>query len=128
MTVLWLSTENVMSIHQRSLADHGGAEGVRDPGLLESALEKPKQRFFYSEPSIYELATAYASGIVKNHAFVDGNKRTAFLTAYVFLGVNGYELDAEEAEAAAITLDLAASKVTEDDYAKWLEINCAPVE
>ncbi|MCI5046375.1 MAG: type II toxin-antitoxin system death-on-curing family toxin [Aquisalinus sp.] len=128
MTVLWLSTENVMSIHQRSLADHGGAEGVRDPGLLESALEKPKQRFFYGEPSIHELATVYASGIVKNHAFVDGNKRTAFLTAYVFLGVNGYELDAEEAEAAAITLDLAASKVTEDDYAKWLEINCTPVE
>ena len=124
MTIRWLTEEMVLAAHQRSLADHGGATGLRDQGMLESALEKPKQHAHYGEPTIFELATAYALGIVKNHAFVDGNKRTAFFATYIFLGLNGYELDVDEAEAAAIVIDLASSQVSDSDFALWLETNC----
>lgn len=127
MKLKWLTREIVLAAHSRSLRDHGGAEGVRDPGMLESALARPQNLSHYGKPDIFELSASYAFGLVKNHPFVDGNKRTAFLSAYIFLGLNGWELDAEEDEAAAITLDLAASKVSESEFAYWLKANCNSV-
>lgn len=128
MEIKWITREIVLAAHARSLRDHGGADGLRDDGMLESAFGRPQNLAAYGEPGVFELAAAYAFGLVKNHPFVDGNKRTAFFAAYVFLGLNGYELDADEAEAAAITLDLAASKVSEEEFALWLKANAKPVK
>ena len=121
MNTKWISREIAVAAHARSLLDHGGGAGIRDEGLLESALQRPLNLAQYGEASPFELAAAYSHGIVKNHPFIDGNKRTTFLLAYVFLGINGFELDADEAEAAAITVDLAASKVSQEKFAMWLE-------
>ena len=121
MAIRWITREIALAAHARSLADHGGAEGVRDEGLLESALARPQNLYAYGEPSVYQLAAALAHGLVKNHPFVDGNKRTSFLCASVFLGLNGAGLDADESEAAAIIMDLAAGAVSEEDFARWLE-------
>jgi death on curing protein len=87
-------------------------------------LARPENLFAYGEPSLFELATAYASGIVRNHPFIDGNKRTGFLAAFIFLRINGYLLQASEAEAVVMTLGLASREVDEAGYAKWLEDNC----
>lgn len=124
MEIRWITREIASAAHARSLRDHGGAAGVRDEGLFESALARPQNLAAYGEPSVFELAAALAYGLAKNHPFVDGNKRTAFLCAYVFLGLNGQALDADEAEAAAIMLDLAAGEVSEEDVALWLKANC----
>ncbi len=124
MEIIWITREIALAAHARSLRDHGGADGVRDEGLLMSALDQPQNFAAYGEPSLYELAASCAFGIAKNHPFVDGNKRTAFYAAYIFLGLNGYELDADEAEAAAITLDIAGGKVTEEEFSVWLKANC----
>ena len=97
---------------------------LRDEGALLSALARPENLFAYETPSIFELATAYASGIVRNHPFVDGNKRTGFLAAFIFLHINGYLLKAPEAEAVVMTLGLASREIDEAGYAKWLEDNC----
>ncbi|MEM9988917.1 MAG: type II toxin-antitoxin system death-on-curing family toxin [Pseudomonadota bacterium] len=119
--IKWLTEPIVMAMHERSLADHGGAAGLRDKGLLEGALAKPRHLASYGEPTLFDLAAAYVAGIGRAHAFVDGNKRTAFFAAYVFLGMNGYEIEADEAEAAAITIDVATGNLTEADFAKWLK-------
>lgn len=124
MEIRWITREIALAAHARSLRDHSGAEGVRDEGMLESALARTQNLAAYTEPSIFELAATLAHGLAKNHPFVDGNKRTAFLCAYVFLGLNGRILDADEAEAAAIALDLAAGEVSEEDFALWLKANC----
>jgi death on curing protein len=124
MEIRWLTREIVLAAHAQSLRDHGGADGVRDDGMLMSAIDRPKNLAAYSKPDVFALAASYAFGLAKNHPFVDGNKRTAYLSAYVFLGLNGEELDADEAEAAAITLDLAAGEASEDEFALWLKINC----
>lgn len=124
MDIKWITRDIALAAYARSLRDHGGAEGVRDDGMLFSALARPQNLAAYGEPGIYELAASLAYGLVKNHPFVDGNKRTAFLCAYVFLGLNGAELDADEAEAAAITLDLAAGQVSEAEFSRWLKANC----
>jgi death-on-curing protein len=126
MEIKWITREIVLAAHRRSLQDHSGAEGIRDEGRLESALGRPPHMATYGEPTLFELAASYGFGLVKNHPFVDGNKRMAYLTTYVFLGMNGHELDADEAEAAAITLDLAAGAVSEEDFAIWLQANCKP--
>ena len=126
--IRWLSEEVVLALHARSLRDHGGGEGLRDHGLLDGALAKPKQLVVYGDPSVFELAAAYAAGIGRAHAFIDGNKRTAFFAMYVFLGLNGHELDADEAEAAAIMIDVATGQLAEAEFAKWLEVMCVPVE
>lgn len=126
MEIRWITREIALAAHARSLLDHGGGDGVRDEGLLESALLRPKNLAAYEEPGIYELAATLAYGLVKNHPFVDGNKRTAFLCAYVFLGMDGKSLEADEAEAAAIVLDLAAGEVSEADFARWLQASCEP--
>lgn len=121
MTIKWMTRDIVFAAHARSLKDHSGGAGLRDEGKLQSALERPKSLHADREPSLFELAACLLYGLAKNHAFVDGNKRTAFLAAYIFLGVNGQELDSDEAEAAAIVMDIAAGNVTESDLARWLK-------
>jgi death-on-curing protein len=121
---VWLLKEAIMALHDQLLADFGGAAGLRDEALLESALARPANLFAYGKPSLFDLAAAYAFGIVGNHPFIDGNKRTSFMAAYVFLARNGYCLSASEAEATAATLALAAKETTEAEYARWLDANC----
>jgi death on curing protein len=117
---IWVLTSVIVAIHDAQLAEHGGAPGTRGEGALEYALARPKNMRAYGETDICLLAAAYASGIVRNHPFVDGNKRTAFLAAYVFLGLNGLDLAADEAEAAAIMLALASGDMKEAAFADWL--------
>ena len=118
---IWLPLEVIFALHDRLLSRFGGAEGIRDRGMLESALGKPQQLLHYGAPSIFELAASYAFGIVKNHPFIDGNKRTGFMAAYTFLGVNGHALIAPEEEAVIQTLGLASGAIGEKDYTAWLE-------
>ncbi|MDF1722005.1 MAG: type II toxin-antitoxin system death-on-curing family toxin [Minwuia sp.] len=107
-------------MHDMQLAEHGGLPGVRDANLLDSALARPRNLFAYGETDIRRLAAAYAFGLARNHPFVDGKKRTAFLAAYMFLRLNDWRLIAEEAAAATMTLALAAGQVTEPALAEWL--------
>jgi death on curing protein len=126
---IWISKELAIAIHKRQLAEHGGADGVRDANLLDSALNRPRNLFAYDDPtpSIPALAAAYAFGIAKNHAFIDGNKRTAYVVCRTFLLLNGYDLTAEREERYQVFLDLAAGSVSEGDLIKWLTINVARV-
>lgn len=123
----WLKEEVLIAVHEEQLAEHGGAEGVRDYGLLSSALARPKNLAEYETPFVFEIAAAYAAGIVRNHPFVDGNKRTGFIAAYIFLALNGWELDAPEADAAVAVLELAAGKINEAQFAVWLEENSVKI-
>jgi len=122
---IWISLELATAIHQRQLAEHGGADGVRDAGLLDSALGKPRHLFAYTDPtpSIPRLAAAYAFGISRNHAFIDGNKRTAYVVCRVFLLLNGYDLTAPPIERYTTFLKLAAGELGEDELAGWLSAN-----
>lgn len=116
----WLLPEVVTAVHQMLLAEHGGAPGIRDEALLESALNRPRQRFEYADgPSIFDLAAAYCYGLAKNHPYVDGNKRLALTIAAVFLEINGYFFDAPEPDAVVIIEELAAGKLTEADLSNW---------
>lgn len=117
----WLEREDILAVQEQLLDRFGGLSGIRDEGLLESALNRPEQLRHYGSPSIFELAGSYAAGLVKNHPFLDGNKRIGFMAAYIFLGANGWELDASEEEAVERTLALAAGAIEEADYAAWLE-------
>ncbi len=120
----WLPLEVAMAVHEQLLARYGGSRGLRDQNLLESALARPAQVFHYEHaPSLFRLAAAYTHGIVKNHPFIDGNKRIAFMSAYIFSGSNGRLLTASEQEAVVFTLALADSNITESDYADWLGKN-----
>ena len=123
----WLQEEVIIAVHDEQLAEHGGAEGVRDSGLLLSALVQPKNLAEYEKPSAFDLAAAYAAGIVRNHPFVDGNKRTGFLAAYMFLALNGWELEAPEANAAAAVLELAAGKIGKVQFSAWLQENSVKI-
>ena len=123
----WLKEGVIIAVHDEQLVEHGGAEGVRDSGLLSSALARPKNLDGYEMPSVFDLAAAYATGIVRDHPFVDGNKRTGFLAAYMFLALNGWELDAPEANAAAVILELAAGKVDEAQFSVWLKENSVKI-
>ncbi len=117
---LWLTREHVLAIHDTVIRWHGGLSGVRDEGLLESALGRPQHLFAYGPTDLYDLAAAYAFGIAKNHPFLDGNKRTAFVAAYTFLGLNGWTLQATDAEVVAATLGLADGSIDEAGYARFL--------
>ena len=128
MEPVWLLESVVHAMHERLLAEHGGASGLRDSALLESALARPKQLLSYGEPDICDLAAAYASGIVRNHPFVDGNKRTGFMCAFVFLARNGQRLTATEIDAAQAVIDLAAGDVSEEAFANWLRNSSEAVE
>lgn len=118
----WVATEVVLAIHDEQIAEHGGSAGVRDTNLLESALARPQQLAAYGdpEPDLAALAAAYAFGIARNHAFVDGNKRTSFVVTRTFLALNGHEISALEAELLQIWIDLGAGALTEAQLADWL--------
>jgi death-on-curing protein len=119
----WLTRQIVIAIHDEQLAIHGGAGGLRDEGMLESALDRPKNRWSNEQAELPELAAAYAFGIARNHPFVDGDKRTSLLALYTFLGVNDIDFIVSEAEAAAIILSLAAGEVSEQSLTRWIRDN-----
>lgn len=121
---VWLLRETALAAHERLLSEFGGASGLRDAGLLDSALARPDNLHAYSRPGVCAMAAAYAYGIVKNHPFVDGNKRTGFTAAIVFLELNGNTFTASEADATIQTLALAAGDLDEPGYAAWLKANC----
>lgn len=117
----WLSVPIVKAIQLQSAAAAGGSEGVRDEGLLESALDRPRNLYAYGEaPTIYQLAAAYCAGIVQNHPFIDGNKRAGILAAVAFLDLNGYEFRPNEAEAVNVIMALAAGEIGEEVLAGWI--------
>jgi death-on-curing protein len=117
---IWVARQTVVGLHTDLLAEHGGAPGLRDEGLLESALARPRQIFAYADCDLVQLAAAYVTGIVRNHPFVDGNKRTGFMTGYVFLERNALHFTASEAEAAQAVLELAAGTIDETGFALFL--------
>jgi death-on-curing protein len=117
----WLRTDVVLATHDRLLAEHGGSAGVRDERLLDSALARPKNLLAYGKPSMFDLAAAYACGIIKNHPFIDGNKRTGFMAAFMFLGLNKIDVIADEADVVVRTLAVAANEMSEEAYASWLK-------
>ena len=119
----WLTRSECLALHDMMLAQYGGCSGIRDEGLLESALARPRQLHHYGSPNLAEMAAAYAAGIVKNHPFLDGNKRTGFMMGAGFLERNGCKFFASEADVVIRTLALAAGEMTEADYAAWLEEN-----
>ena len=119
----WILRETVLALHEQLLAEFGGSPGLRDESLLDSALARPMNLQAYGQPSIYELAASYAFGLVKNHAFVDGNKRIGFAIAALFLELNGHPLGASEADATVRTQALAAGAMNEAEYAEWLKAN-----
>jgi death-on-curing protein len=124
----WLDVAIVLDFHSEQLSLFGGADGVRDLGLLESALARPINKFAYGETDLAALAAAYGFGIARNHAFVDGNKRTALASMIVFLGLDGMDLDAPQDVATAIVLSLAAGEITEDTLASWIAGHIVPLE
>lgn len=121
----WLSERLVLAMHSKALARHGGADGVRDPGLLESALARPLNRAAYGEPDVIELAALYALAIGRNHPFIDGNKRTAYLALEVFLALNGLRLTATDAEAVVAILAMASGDLTDDEFILWVREHTA---
>lgn len=121
---VWVDGADCHAFHEDLLARFGGLAGIRDEGLLDSALNRPVQLFNYGDPSIFDMAAAYASGIVKNHPFLDGNKRSGFMAAALFLESNGHRFTAPETEVVERTLALAAGAISEGEYAEWLERSC----
>jgi death-on-curing protein len=119
----WLDSNIILDIHAEQLALFGGADGVRDIGLLESPLARPINKFAYGESDLAALAAAYAFGLARNHAFVDGNKRAAFASIIVFLGLNGVDFDVPPGQATAMILALAAGEVSEESLARWIRDN-----
>jgi death-on-curing protein len=117
---VWVLRETVLALHERLLAEFGGAAGVRDEGMLESALSRPINLFAYGSPGLPDMAAAYAFGLVRNHPFVDGNKRIGFATAVLFLELNGYRFSASEIDATVRTLALTARELDETGYGAWL--------
>ncbi len=121
---VWIDVRDALMLHDRLLALHGGAAGVRDDGLLQSALARPQQHYAYADPpDLIEMATAYTAGIVRNHPFVDGNKRTGFVVGILFLELNGYRFTATQESAAQAVIALAAGTLDEAGYASFLRAN-----
>lgn len=125
MSWRWIDKRLLILLHDESLADHGGASGLRDEGLLDSALARPQNLLAYGDPDFAELAAAYAHGLAKNHPFVDGNKRAAFLSAGLFLALNGHRLTASQADATLAVFSLAAGDWSEADFASWVRTHSA---
>jgi len=119
----WLTYEQVLAIHARQLRRYGGAPGLRDEGILRSALERPVNKWQYEQADLAMLAAAYAFGLAKNHAFVDGNKRVAFIAMVVFLRKNAVRFAPDQAQSTKIILALAAGEVSEDNLARWIRDN-----
>lgn len=120
---VWVLKAAVLAFHLRQLAEHGGGEGVRDEGLLDSALGRPLNKFSYEEPDIFMLAAAYAYGIATNHPFVDGNKRTAYVTALTFLRLNGFRVTASQTDKYDTFIKLASGELEEEALAEWFRSN-----
>ncbi len=116
----WIDKRVLLLLHDESLAEHGGASGMRDEGLLDSALARPLNLVNYGAPDLADLAASYALGLAKNHAFVDGSKRAAFLAIGLFLYINGYRLTAPQPDATVMMLDVAAGKIDEASLAAWI--------
>lgn len=123
---LWIAYEQAIAIHSRQLRRFGGAPGLRDEGMLRSALERPVNKWRYEQSDLAELASAYAFGSAKNHAFVDGNKRIAFMAMMVFLHKNGVAFEPDPAQATTIILFLAAGEVSEQSLTRWIRDNWPP--
>ena len=121
--IKWLPKEAVLAIHARQLAEHGGGTGVRDLGLLDSALQRPQNKLAYETPDLADMAAAYAYGIARNHPFVDGNKRTALVVSRTFLLINGYQITAPKEDRLKTFLALAEGSLSEDALAAWFR-NC----
>jgi death on curing protein len=119
----WLPYDHILAIHSRQLRRFGGAAGLRDEGLLRSAIERPVNKWHYEQAELPELGAAYAFGLAKNHAFVDGNKRIAFMSMMTFLRRNGVRFAPEQAHATKIILSLAAGEVSEESLARWIRDN-----
>ena len=117
---IWLNKAVVIAVHEAQLAEHGGGAGVRDQNLLESALARPENLAAYGEPDAIDLAAAYGFGISRNHAFIDGNKRTGFVAVVMFLRLNGYQLVADDASKVLTMLAVAAGEITETEFATWI--------
>ncbi len=117
----WIVEGVIIAVHAEQIVEHGGKNGLRDPGLLSSALARPRNIAGYGAPTVFDLAAAYAYGIVQNHPFIDGNKRTGFLAAYVFLALNGWKLIAAEASAVEAVLALANGEMSEAEFADWIK-------
>ncbi|MDH6591184.1 death-on-curing protein [Variovorax sp. TBS-050B] len=117
---VWLSVRLVLATHEEQLAEHGGPAGVRDHGMLESALARPQHRALYGSPDAADLAASYAFGLARNHPFVDGNKRAAFVALEVFLDLNGWTLTATDEDCVTTTLALAAGELGEEELADWI--------
>ena len=116
----WVSTRAVLALHEEQLAEHGGASGIRDENLLDSALARPQNTFAYREGvDLFQLAATYAFGIARNHAFVDGNKRSALVVSITFLNLNGWDIDAQKTDVYATFYGLAAGEVSEEQMAAW---------
>ena len=124
---VWLDSRIAYAVHDRQLAEHGGGEGLRDAGALESALARPINQWNYGEDDLAQLAAAYAFGLARNHPFADGNKRTAWIFARLLLLANGSEIAFEPAEAIRTVLDLAAGDLTEDELADWFRQRIEPL-
>ena len=120
---MWLTRDAVLAFHDEQIREHGGLAGVRDGNALEAALARPLNLLLYEQADLYALAASYAHGIAKNHPFNDGNKRAAFISAYVFLGLNGIELMFTEARAVEIVLALAAGTLSQSGFAECLREN-----
>ena len=123
---VWIERAVILAVHDMQLAEHGGGGGIRDVNLLESALARPLNLAAYGEPDAAALAAAYGYGISRNHAFIDGNKRTGFVAAELFLRLNGYQLTADDADCVLTMLAVAAGDVTEDEFADWLRRHSVP--
>ncbi len=122
----WIDKAALLALHDESLAEHGGATGMRDEGLLDSALARPLNLAAYGEPTLADLAACYGVGVAKNHAFVDGNKRAAFLAVGLFLAINGHRLVATQADATLTMLAVAAGEVDEAQFAEWIRQHAVP--
>ncbi len=118
---VWILEETVYALHQRQLAEHGGGEGIRDQGLLESALNAPKNKFHYENADLPELAASYAFSLAKNHPFVDGNKRTTYVCMRLFLKINGMDIDAGKEDKVRIMLHLASGEVDQSELSDWIK-------
>jgi len=122
----WIDGRTLILLHDESLAEHGGASGLRDETMLQSALARPLHLVSYGSPDVADLAAAYGIGLAKNHPFVDGNKRAAFLSVGLFLALNGQRLVATQAEATLVMFDVAASAMDESSFASWIRGHMAP--
>ena len=128
MSWSWLARRTVIAIHLEQLQRHGGGHGIRDEALLESALARPQNLAAYGDPTVFDLAASYAFGIARNHPFIDGNKRTAFVASALFARKHGQRLHAPQPEAALMFLRLAAGELSEEELASWLHRHSRPTD